>query len=79
MADPNPPPAVQSIDGEERLRDFYARHGGAGLRVEREGDMARHTKGWSEVYAADGYKLRCEWRKVGERIEMSFAELPPQP
>jgi hypothetical protein len=68
---------VSTSDGELRIAEFLARHGGAGARREREGDLQQHTLGWSEVYAADGYRLRCEWSKMGGRLEMSFAEIPP--
>jgi hypothetical protein len=70
-------PAVISVDGEDRIADFLSRHGGPANRQEREGDMALHSRGWSEVYAADGYKLRCDWSRMGSMTKMSFAEIPP--
>jgi hypothetical protein len=70
-------PEVSTSDGEVRVAEFFARHGGPATRREREGDMQQHTRGWSEVYAADGHRLRCEWSRIGGRIEMSFAEIPP--
>jgi hypothetical protein len=33
--------------------------------------------GWSEVYAADGYRLRCDWSRMGSREEMKFSEIAP--
>ena len=76
MIDAPPLPEVSTSDGEMRIAEFLARHGGPTARREREGDMQHHTRGWSEVYAADGYRLRCEWSKVGARIELSFVEIP---
>ena len=49
----------------------------ARARAEREGDMAQHAEGWSEVYAADGYLLRCDWSKLGGRVAMTFTEVAP--
>ena len=63
MTHPTQIPAVLSVDGEERIGDFLARHGGAGARAEREGDMAQHAEGWWR-YAADGYLLRCDSSKL---------------
>lgn len=74
-----PHPAVEAVDGDDRIRDFLARHGGAARREERAGDTAHHSIGWSEVYAADGYRLRCDWSKSGGLIEMRFSEIPPPP
>jgi hypothetical protein len=70
-------PAVTSVDGADRIADFLSRHGGPANREEREGDMAEHTQGWSEVYAADGYRLRCDWSRAGSMTKMSFREIPP--
>jgi hypothetical protein len=68
-----------SPDSQDRIRDFLARHGGPGSPG-RLGEVgALGECGWSEVYAADGYKLRCEWSRMGSREEMTFAEIPPQP
>ena len=65
-----------SPDSEDRIRDFLARHGGAGALPPRE-EAINSERGWSEVYAADGYKLRCDWSRTGSREEMRFSELPP--
>jgi hypothetical protein len=73
----NEPPEVIAVDGEERIADFFARHGGPGRIHEMEGSREQHTLGWSEVFAADGYKLRCEWSKAGTKTEMNFSEIPP--
>jgi hypothetical protein len=79
MIDQNPLPEVIVPGDEDRIADFFARHGGRGrgLVHERAGDKESHTRGWSEVYAADGHKLRSEWSKAGTRIQMSFTEIPP--
>ena len=73
----SPVPSVVSIDGPERIRDFLARHGGAASDVEHEGDRDEQTAGWSEVHAADGYRLRCEWSELGTERHMSFVEIAP--
>jgi hypothetical protein len=74
----SPFPSVLSIDGEDRVRDFLARHGGAALDVEHEGDRyGEGVSGWSEVHAADGYRLRCEWSAFGSERNMSFVEIAP--
>jgi hypothetical protein len=65
-----------SPDGQERLRDFLARHRGAdGARRAAHGGS--DTSGWYEVYAADGYCLRCDWSRVGGREEWKYAEFGP--
>ena len=71
-------PTVLTTDGKERITAFLARHGGTGKGIEAEGDKDGHTRGWSEVYAADGYILRCEWRAVGSETQMTFVERSPQ-
>ncbi len=64
-----------SPDGEERVQDFLDRHGGPGASP--AAGTIDPARGWSEVYAADGYTLRCDWSRTGTREEMNFAELPP--
>ena len=71
--------AGQSPDGDDRIRDFLARHGGRGAHPDRAGEIVAGICGWSEVYAADGYALRCEWSRIGGRQEMHFIEKPPRP
>jgi hypothetical protein len=77
MTSQNPDSEVIVIDSEERIDDFYIRHGGRGQRPKREGDRESRTRGWWEIYAADGHKLRCEWSTAGTKTQMSFAESPP--
>jgi hypothetical protein len=67
-----------SPDRAERIDDFLARHGGAGSRAPRSEDTTPDIQGWSEVYAADGYILRCEWSRFGSHEEMKYSEIPPQ-
>lgn len=64
-------------DHEERLQDFFARHGGPGDLAMREGESAQGEQGWSEVYARDGYTLRLDWSAMGTRAEMQYSEIPP--
>jgi hypothetical protein len=70
------PSVDRSSDSEDRIVDFLSRHGGAGASPPRE-ETVDSVRGWSEVYAADGYKLRCDWSRVGSREEMTFSEVPP--
>ena len=74
----SPFPAVLSVDGKERIVEFLNRHGGAAPDAEH--DAARSpTEGWSEVHAADGYRLRCEWSTLGSERYMNFTEIAPPP
>jgi hypothetical protein len=66
-----------SPDRQDRVNDFLARHGGPGPAPLREGELAAGLSGWSEVSAADGYTLRCEWSRMGSKEEMKFSEIPP--
>jgi hypothetical protein len=66
-------------DHDERLNDFFARHGGPGRRPKRCGQSAGGVQGWSEVYANDGYVLRCDWSTFGSREEMQYSEVAPKP
>ena len=71
-------PEVNSSDGDYRVAQFLARHGGPAANAEREEQDAAGTRGWSEVYAADGYALRCEWSRIGTRTELQFLEVAPR-
>jgi hypothetical protein len=71
-------PAMDSPDHDERLKDFFARHGGPGPGSTRRGQSAGGVEGWSEVYASDGYVLRCDWSKLGTRDEMEYSEIAPR-
>jgi hypothetical protein len=65
-----------SPDGQERIRDFLSRHGGANNSRSAEHGQTGMT-GWYEVYAADGYCLRCDWSQMGGREEWKYAEIGP--
>ena len=73
----NDGPNTESPDGDERRRDFWDRHGGPSTRRSEQGETVPGAKGWSEVYAADGYVLRCDWSKIGSQREMRYIEQPP--
>jgi len=76
----SPFPSVVDVDGKHRITDFLVRHGGAAPDVEHEADRFAGESGWSEVHAADGYRLRCEWWAFGsEEQQMSFVEIAPDP
>jgi hypothetical protein len=76
MADKKPDEQDISSDHEERIDDFLGRHGGRG-KPRRSQESEGGDSGWFEVYAADGYRLRCEWSRIGSREEMTFTEAPP--
>lgn len=67
-----------SPDHDERLKDFYARHGGPGPQGTRRGQSAGGVRGWSETHANDGYVLRCDWSTFGSRDEMKYSEIAPK-
>jgi hypothetical protein len=67
----------KSPDSDDRIEDFLARHGGPSGRRSAAGDTIAGISGWSEVYAADGYVLRCDWSRSGNQQEMRFTEAPP--
>ncbi len=69
--------ADTSPDSGERIEDFLARHGGPASRRGDAGDTVAGISGWSEVYAADGYILRCDWSRFGDRQEIMVTELQP--
>ncbi len=66
-----------SPDDDDRIEDFLNRHGGPGPRGPRQGERAGGSEGWSEIYAADGYTLRCDWSQMGSRLELKYSEKPP--
>jgi hypothetical protein len=67
----------KSSDSDDRVQQFLARHGGPGMPKAASATDALGASGWSEVYAADGYILRCDWSSLGDRQEMKFTETPP--
>ena len=73
----NMPFSPVGIDDDLRIRDFLARHGGADGASPRREETPDGQRGWSEVYAADGHILRCDWFKEGGRTEMRYVERPP--
>ena len=68
-----------SPDHDERIKDFFARHGGPGPRGIRSGQSTGGVQGWSEAHASDGYVLRCDWSTFGSRDEMQYSEIAPKP
>ncbi|HEY3849328.1 MAG TPA: hypothetical protein VGL87_00040 [Steroidobacteraceae bacterium] len=64
-----------SPDSEDRIRDFLARHGGAGSTPRRGERNVSGDGGWYEICAADGCRLRCEWSRIGGRAEFKFSEV----
>jgi hypothetical protein len=70
---------VESPDDNDRIMDFWNRHGGPSTRLREQGETESGTKGWWEAYAVDGYILRCDWSTMGSRREMRYIERPPPP
>jgi hypothetical protein len=76
--DPMPYDGDRSSDKEERLQDFFARHGGESNPARRSEEEHDHRSGWYEVCAADGYTLRCDWSSGSESSsQMKFSEIRP--
>ena len=71
------PPSDLSPDSQDWIRDFMDRHGGPGSPRRQATDPAG-DRGWYEIYAADGYRLRCELSRLGGREELKFSEIRPQ-
>jgi hypothetical protein len=68
----------RSPDHDERIKDFFSRHGGPATSALREGQSAGGVQGWSEIYANDGYALRCEWSTLGTQETMKYSEVAPR-
>ncbi len=67
-----PPP-----DYEERVKDFFARHGGPARTPRRFGGPQGGLQGWSEIEAGDGHVLRCDWSRMGSLQEINYSEVAP--
>jgi hypothetical protein len=67
-----------SPDRTERIEDFLLRHGGPSPQAPRSEEVTPEIQGWSEVYAADGYTLRCEWSRFGSTEQLKYSEIPPR-
>jgi hypothetical protein len=70
---------MEPPDSSDRIRDFWDRHGGPSAKPSQQGEILPGAKGWSEVYAADGYTLRCDWSKIGSQREGQYVERRPPP
>jgi len=46
--------------------------------MRRAGNDRSGLRGWYEVYAADGYTMRCEWSRTGGLEELRYAEVAPR-
>jgi hypothetical protein len=66
-----------SSDHQDRIADFMKRHGGPAASAIRQERIDAGYRGWSEIYAADGYVLRTEWSRFELRSTMNVSELPP--
>jgi hypothetical protein len=70
-------PERWSADHQDRIEDFMKRHGGPAPAANRQGWIDAGYRGWSEIYAADGYVLRTEWSRSELRGTMNVSELAP--
>jgi hypothetical protein len=64
-------------DDDDRIEDFFSRHGGPGKAPRRFGGSQGGPNGWSEIEAHDGHVLRCDWSRVGSRQESKYSEVAP--
>jgi hypothetical protein len=71
------PPERLSADHQQRIHDFMQRHGGPAPSPRRQGRLDAGYRGWSEIYAADGYVLRTEWSRSELRATLNVAEFLP--
>jgi hypothetical protein len=71
-------PEAISLDHRLRVAEFIMRHGGPTDSGGRNELMELGCRGWSEIYAADGYVLRVEWSRFELRTTMRVFELPTQ-
>ena len=70
-------PERWSADHQDRIEDFMKRHGGPAPAAGRQGRIDAGYRGWSEIYAADGYVLRTEWSRSELRGTINVSELAP--
>jgi hypothetical protein len=70
-------PERLSADHQDRIEDFMRRHGGPAPAASRQGCIDAGYRGWSEIYAADGYVLRTEWSRSELRGTINVSELAP--
>src|ERR1700675_1604183 len=70
-------PERLSADHQDRIEDFMKRHGGPAPAANRQERIDAGYRGWSEIYAADGYVLRTEWSRSELRGTMNVSELAP--
>jgi hypothetical protein len=68
---------AMDADTAARTQAFFDRHGGPGAAEVREGESEAGRRGWTEVDAADGYKLRCDWFRVDNQEQLTWSEIPP--
>ena len=66
-----------SIDHHDRVGDFERRHGGLIDGASRNESRESGCRGWSEIYAVDGYVLRVEWSRFEMRGAMRVLEFRP--
>jgi hypothetical protein len=60
------------------VRGFLTQHGRSRTESLREGESKGGRRGWWEMSAADGYKLRCEWVRTADEEQLTFSEIAPR-
>jgi hypothetical protein len=71
-------PARFSADIWANAYGFFSRHGGArGSGVRQRGSAEDGSRGWWQLDAADGYRLRCDWFSKDGEEQLTFRELSP--
>jgi hypothetical protein len=66
-----------SLDHRDRIAEFKLRHGGSIEGAGRSELFESGCRGWSEIYAVDGYVLRVEWSRFEMRGAMRILEFRP--
>jgi hypothetical protein len=60
-----------------RVRAFLTHHGRSRTEKLREGESKGGRRGWWEMSAADGYRLRCDWVQTADEEQLTFSEIAP--
>jgi hypothetical protein len=60
------------------VRGFLTRHGRSRTGKLREGESKGGRRGWWEMSAADGYRLRCDWVRTADEEQLTFSEIAPR-
>jgi hypothetical protein len=61
-----------------RMRAFLRHHGRTRTEKLRECKSKGGRRGWWEMTAADGYKLRCDWVRTADEEQLTYSEIAPE-